>query len=273
MSSLSLAFAILILQLCSMGIILGFTRAASNTRTAALAFIALCPVLQFHYMGDIQHPVLRAFIGAACIFVVVLYSDAALIHKWEFEAQGPTSGAGGLVPVSLEQKSHVHQRPGGGEWSHEFLPRLKFGIRISLTSRFPATRWSVKNIPPFSARNATCVPSRRAFILTAATKLFLCTFLIALLDFMPKSSAQEKMSLFSFDRIPFFTRLVDVSRTEVLIRVASVLGYWFVQYLIIQAAYYTLALPSVVFGLTESKEWPPVFGSVGNSYSIRNFWG
>lgn len=273
MSSLSLAFAILTLQLCSMGIILGFTRAASNTRTAALAFIALCPVLQFNYLSDIEHPVFRAFIGAACIFVVVLYTDAALIHRWEFEAQGPTSGAGGLVPASLGQRSHVHQIPGAGGWSHEFLPRLKFGIRLSLTSRFPATRWSIKNIPSFSGTDATYIPSRRAFILTAATKLFLCTLLIALLDFMPKSSPQEKTSLFSLERIPLFARLVDVSGTEILIRVASVLGYWFVQYLIIQAAYYTLALPSVIFGLTESKDWPPVFGSVGDSYSIRNFWG
>lgn len=257
-----------------MSIILGFTHAGSYIRQAALAIIALYPLVQFKYLDGIEHPVLRAFIGAACIFVVVLYTDAVLIHKWEYEAQGPTSGAGGLVPVTPSDKSVVRKGGShGGGWSPAVLPRLTFGIRMSLTSRFPATRWAVKNIPAFSERDAAYIPSKCAFIFTATTKLFLCILLIALLDFMPKSTTDEKTNLFSSQKIPFFTRLVDVSDTEILIRVASVLGYWFVQYLIIQAAYYTLALPSVILGLTESKEWPPVFGSVGDSYSIRNFWG
>lgn len=274
MSSLSSAVTILTLQLWTMSIILGFTHAGANIRQVALAIIALCPVVQFKYLDGIEHPVLRAFIGAACIFVVVLYTDAVLIHKWEYEAQGPTSGAGGLIPVIPIHKS-VASKGGsrGGGWSPAVLPRLEFGIRLSLTSRFPATRWAVKNIPAFSGKDPTYIPSQWVFICTATTKLFLCILLIALLDFMPKSSTEEKTNLFSSQKIPFFTRLVDVSDTEILIRLASVLGYWFVQYLVIQAAYYTLALPSVILGLTESKEWPPVFGSVGDSYSIRNFWG
>lgn len=256
-----------------MSTVLGFTRATSITRPACLAIIALCPVMQFKHLGGIEHPVLRAFVGAACIFVVVLYTDATLIHKWEFESQGPTSVVGGLAAVPRANKPRVPDGYSGRGWASEILPRIRFGLRLSLTSRFPATPWSVKNIPSFSGRDRTYIPSRGAFIATAAAKLFVCVSLITLLDFMPKASSEEKWDMFSSQRIPIFTRMVDVSGTEVAIRVASVLGYWVVQYLIIQAAYYTLALPSVILCLTESKDWPPVFGFIGDSYSIRNFWG
>lgn len=273
MSPLSAAASILTFQLCTMSFVLGFTRAVSSTRPAALGIIALCPVVQFNHLDGIDHPVLRAFIGAACIFVVVLYTDAVLIHKWEFEAKGPTSAAGGLAPVSPKEQSPKSNGFGSGGWWQDLLSRLKFGFAMSLTSRFPATPWAVRNIPPFSRSNPTYVPSRRAFIFIASTKLLVCVSLIALLDFMPKASTEEKTSMFSPEKIPFFTRLAELSEAEILIRVASVMGYWFVQYLIIQAAYYTLALPSVILGMTESKEWPPVFGFVGDSYSVRNFWG
>jgi hypothetical protein len=41
----------------------------------------------------------------------------------------------------------------------------------------------------------------------------------------------------------------------------------------ISLQYEMLAVCSVALGLTEARDWPKLFGSVTEAYSLRNLWG
>ncbi|KAH7320699.1 membrane bound O-acyl transferase family-domain-containing protein [Stachybotrys elegans] len=260
------------LQLSVMAAILGFTGPSSFLRPAALAIVVLCPYLQLPELEGIKHPVLRAFIGAACVYTVVLYTDAALIHKWSFDVHGPTSSAGGLKP----ERSKVTKLSKNASKEPRSLPnvirRFGFGFEVSLQSRFPTTKWPVKTIPPFSRTNPEFVPERAVFILTELARVIFCLLFLVFLDLLPKN-ADENLVIFSSQRIPFFRRGNSLTLNEIIVRSASVLVYWTSQYIIIQAVYSTLAAITVALGMTPVQSWPPVFGFISDSYSIRQFWG
>ena len=65
----------------------------------------------------------------------------------------------------------------------------------------------------------------------------------------------------------------SINVSELGTRVAAVLGYWAVQYVIVDLMYSLLAVAAVGLRVTTVRSWVPVFGSVSDARGVRLFWG
>lgn len=274
MSPLETALGIITLQVITTSTVVGFTRPNSMYRHAGLPIVVLLVFTQLSHIENLGHPIGRSFLGAASVFLAILYIDVAILSRWAFEARGPTSSLGGLTPVDLQSiKSNggVTQAKTFPRSYRNIIDRFLFGLQISLQSRFPATKWPVKNIPAFSQRDSHYVPSSTIFL---AHNSLMCIVYISLLRLTNGASTPEDNPiLFSSEKIPLFGRLEAITATELQTRVLAVLGYWTIQYMIISVLYSMLSISAVALGLSVVNEWPPVFGSVVDSWSLRQFWG
>ena len=249
--------------------ILGFTSRSSLLRPGALPLMIFLTHLQLPYVKRLDHPLYRAFLGATGFYVIIIYIDAILLHRWSFEAKGPTSSIGGLRPVEYGAPEKT-KRDRSGEFD-DALKRLRYGLSTSLQGRFPATKWPVKNIPPFSRKDPSYVPGKGEFLRRMIIKWSAYVLILDLLGLV--SNDGNKTLIFSSARIPLFTRLVDVSGEELIARIISIIAYWTIQYIVIEVMSSTLAITAVALGITAVNVWPPVFGSLHDSYSLRRFWG
>ncbi|PLN84691.1 membrane bound O-acyl transferase family-domain-containing protein [Aspergillus taichungensis] len=66
---------------------------------------------------------------------------------------------------------------------------------------------------------------------------------------------------------------LGASLTQLGARVAATLLFWAGTYCLLDAAYLFVSVLSVAFGFTQPHEWPPLFGSLTDAYSVRRFWG
>ncbi|KAL8830594.1 MAG: hypothetical protein Q9191_001347 [Dirinaria sp. TL-2023a] len=274
MSLPTVALGIITVQLTTTSTVVGFTSKESLLRPAALVPMVLYAYSQQSCVGQIQHPAGRAFLGAASIFLVFLYVDVALLNRWAYDAKGPTARTGGLVPVqSSPSKTEwvASKEQSAPEAIGTILDRLRFGFSVSLQGRFTGTKWPVKNVPLFSPRDPNYVPGRVEFILRNTLKSSVYVFILRLSSSL--GNPKENPVLFSPSRIPFLSRLWEVSTSEIITRVLSVLGYWVVQYMVIEVLYSFLAVSAVALRITDVDAWPPVFGSVMEAWSIRQYWG
>lgn len=253
---------IVVLQFSTTAVIVGFANQRSLFRAAFLGPMIIATCYHFSTLERIQNSISKGFFGAASIFSVFLYLDAALLSRWTF--QGPTSPLGGLRRVNSQGKPPNTQ-------TSSFSSRLRFGYWVSLQSRFPGTEWAVKNIPSFSKSNPAYVPSRSAFLLRNTLKCLIFGFILRATNDL--GNPQDNPTLFSSARIPLLTRLGDVTMSEFETRILGVLGYWVVEYLFIDVLYSILACVTVALHITDVEAWPPVFGSVLDACSIRQFWG
>lgn len=278
MASSLTAVSLICLQLSTTSAIVGFTSQCSPLRPVVLLVTALAAKAQLSRIDDVYYPVARAFLGSASIFLVVLYVDAALLSRWTYEAQGPTSSLGGLNPgdSSKQPTSSKCGLPNeetspSPDTLNSFVSRLRFGFSVSLQSRFPGTRWPVKNIPQFSRRHPEFIPTRTEFLMKSVLKCWLYVFILRLSTRL--GNPEDSAIIFSSDRIIFFRRLNDISAEETGSRVLGTLGYWTVQYFVIELLYSILAISAVSLHITGVTVWPPAFGSVDEAWSLRQFWG
>jgi len=267
MPAQSVAVGLFGLQFGTLVIVLGFTEAASLWRPALLPVFFLIPYLQLPHLEAITYAPARGMLGAAAVFTVVLYIDGALIHKFSYRAQGPTSSAGGLVPI---EKDGLFVEKEGERKTGHVLGRLHFGLMIGAGARFAATKWPVNNIPPFSPGDPTFIPSKAKFIRDLAPKVVVSWLLLMALDFLPPND--DNLIMFSSQQIPLLPRLGTVGREEMYTRIGTVLGYWLVQYISHIAVHGSLAIGAVALDF-EVAAWPPIFGAARDCYTIRRFWG
>lgn len=268
MSATYAAIGIFAFQFTFMSMSLGFTSAASILRPAFLVIVILCPFIQLPYLEDIHYAPLRGAVGAACVYTVILYLDAVLLHKFTLDADGPTSSAGGLKPVKPNGPRNGLRQNGSLD---NALTRLWFGLVISCQARFPGTKWPVKNIPPHSRSDPNYIPSATQFVLRTLPMVLVSFNLLVLVGYAPRSG--DNTVTFSPEKVPLLLRFASVSRQELLTRVGSVLGYWTVQYFLHIAVHGLAGMLFVGSGISNANAWPPIFGSVRDAYSIRRFWG
>lgn len=197
----------------------------------------------------------NAFCGCLVVGFAMVASERLMVGRWWVCAGGPLGkresqvGAGWRVVAA-----------GGGR---------SFVTDLLLSPRGVNREWAVKNIPHFRSSNPAYVPTRSAFLRRRLTST-LVSFLLydAIANFPPPDP-----SMFSPSTIPFFRRFSDVTSSELALRLSSTLTFWINTYCIINVINGVLALFCVGLGLSEAKDWPPIFGAVGEAFSVRKFWG
>lgn len=263
---------LLFAQYTTTALILGFTSPTSAFRLALLPLVVICSAT---CVPACKSFLLRgpwaAIVGGYSITYLFQYITLALLSGCSYETDGPDSE---LAPQRAIEKEHAQQQ--GHEsrkpltTAQSFWRQLQFGISAASSFRWSGTKRQVKNVPYFSAIDPSYVPSRATFLRQTATKILACYLVIDLLGL----GNDEGMNRANFDssKIPFLTRLNEISLAESIMRYSATVGAGVGIYCSQDCLQSMLAFVTVALGFSRIEDWRPRFGALGDAYSIRRFW-
>ncbi|EAW16874.1 uncharacterized protein NFIA_002240 [Aspergillus fischeri NRRL 181] len=173
----------------------------------------------------------------------------------------------GLEDNSLTTKHEPGKRPGKPS-------RLRLALRLATSTRGVGTKWQVKNIPPFPAwvTSADGSVDRMRFLIRQ-TAILMWQYLA--LDLLYFGYFARFYQLQSFTHAPGTEFLGYYNPTAIQqgARLAIAIVFMVALRLLLDWAYRCFSVISVGIKLTPPEDWPPLFGSIANAYTLRNFWG
>ena len=171
-----------------------------------------------------------------------------------------------LIWVSRVDSARIPAR--GGNPKAETIPSQAIDVIALLWNlRRVGTRWQVKNIPA-SSNSGPKSTSRLRFVLRRLTTIILA-YLI--LDMMISAPSPD-LALVSPQKETLF-KPSDLSTEDVVFRIIGTLSFWLSSALINLIMTNGAAILSVLSGLSSPADCPPLYGFIGEAYSIRRFWG
>lgn len=218
---------------------------------------------------EITHSLHMSIFMSSNISMILQYLDSVLLSRWTYEAQGPTSALGGQK--NLRTTRDVTQQELKPHAS-TLVRRLVFGWEEAFRPRSTRTPWEVNHVPKFFPDRPDMVPMRAQFIYWTGRRCLISFFIVDVISFIGRDATLNSVN-FASDRIPFFTRLQDVTGQEVLLRFISSALHWATFGFLLQAMYDTLAVGAVVLDLGRIERWPPLFNRWTECWSVRQFWG
>ncbi|KIK56853.1 hypothetical protein GYMLUDRAFT_75913 [Collybiopsis luxurians FD-317 M1] len=190
-------------------------------------------------------------------------------HVWFDHSIGTTVGSCLLnalhVLVLVDPfKEYRHQSDdlrGGKPRELPWLKRVYWAWSVLMSLRGVGWNYQMPHIPERSEPP----PTRTKFILNMLGNLIRCYLLVDLTQNLLRAAPflhhHQRPQDFSLRSLPFHQRFFCIAT-------------WFTSgYAAISAQYYTVALVCVTCRFSEPGDWPPPFGSLASSYSVRNFWG
>lgn len=129
-------------------------------------------------------------------------------------------------------------------------------------------RWGVAWAPAFRQKDPGYVPSRMELILI---RLWDLLWTVAIIWFLRKYPLNTERIDFLGVPNGFLTRLSDLDEREVIIRVHASLTGYLMQYCSIRACHSLASCIAMVCG-QDPKEWPPLFGSIADAYTVRGYF-
>ena len=171
-----------------------------------------------------------------------------------------------LIWVSRVDSAHIPARRGNPK--AETIPNQFIDVVALLWNlRRVGTRWQVKNIPASSNRGPKSM-SRLHFVSRRLTTIM---FAYLILDIMISGPSPD-LALVSPQKETLFNPS-DLSMEDVVFRTIGTLSFWLSSALINIIMTNGAAILSVLSGLSTPADCPPLYGSIGEAYSIRQFWG
>lgn len=200
------------------------------------------------------------------------YVESALVVKWSFETQNPTSSAGSQVSTSkCKNRSEfaITTQTHGGN----FRERFRFGYVVLSSVRNVGTPYVVKGTPEFSTKDRDYIPSRREFLIRKAIIITLALFAIKIVS-QTKQPYEYNQIVFSVEAVPIFKGDRENLRIDKLIfRSVTVLIYRLVLYLVLNGFLSLFPFINVALGVEDVRVYRPNFGPIHEAYSLRQFWG
>lgn len=243
--------------------ILGFSRANSSLRLVFMPILVTWTwVLLPYSTNGVSRRFYASILASQSLGMCLQYLEMGLLSRWSYIAQGPTSSYGGYSNHKAETADPPKVR----------ASRARYMLDTIWDNRRAGSPWEVKHTPQFSEVVPSAVPPRGSFLFWKTAELVVCLFVI---DLATAAHVNPNLNalMFTWARVPVLTRWRDITSEELLIRVAATSGWWIVQYCVLKAMYNVLAIPLVLFRVTEVREWRPLFGPLRQSWSIRQFWG
>lgn len=240
-----------------------FTDRGSPVRYIALAILAICAyVLPRSYQHFVKSTgwIGRVPAGAA-FWNNVTCIDRLILRGWDYEHYGPHdlhSSGNGKAKSSPDRSDQIRGT------------RMEFGSEVAGLARGVDRFWEIKNVPHFDEERPDYVPSRGAFVLVHTAAVLTCYYLH---NFAASATFRLDPQLLDASHIPLLARISELTTRELRTRVISTLGYWTVQYCMMQFFYSASALVSAMINPQSIKSWRPLFGSPKDAYTLRNFWG
>jgi hypothetical protein len=164
----------------------------------------------------------------------IVLKDAQRVLYRVGEKPGQITSAGFMARFAWGW--HLHNSPRGVGWHHE-IPRLP------------------KNPPSYNASQ-----NRKAFLLSRLYTLSVCVAVTV--GFFPINAANPALA-------PGATPLVH---QPLYIRALGTFGLGVPALVNINAQHCVMSMVLVALGISQPADWPPLFGSLKNMYTVRNFW-
>ena len=251
-------------QLLATVTILGFTTARSWIRLTAIPLLTLCSAL---IVPRCTHHLHRSSWAA----LVGGYSTTFLLHLMATVISERRDLTISKKATNGIRSPHKDGNPKRDETKRRLWSHFKSGLQATFTCRWSGTPREVRNVPPFSSQNPNYVPSRTVFLRRHLLSLISCYLTLDLLGLA--ADPEVNAIFFAPSKIPFWTRLRQVSSQEIAMRVFGTLGSGLGVFCSQQGVYSLLAILFVGTGLSQPLYWRPLFGSIGDAYTVRRFWG
>jgi hypothetical protein len=146
-------------------------------------------------------------------------------------------------------------------------------LRLCFSTRSVRTKFQLSHVPSFPPyfRNRAA-PARIPFLYRTAL-IFIWQYV--LLDLADTSMASQPTSTPGpYGDADEYLNPLQASREQNLTRLGtSVVGSFIAGRIIMDFVYRGMALIAVGLGVSEPADWPPFFGRMQDSYTIRTFWG
>lgn len=240
-------------------LIIGFTAPSSPLRPAGLVLIAywLYKCVPLCMPALVRTP-WAALVGGYAATWAYHYLDVALLNKWSFEKRGPT---GGHLRLSNKKEVANDFTKAKGTLA---IDRLKFGFNVFASPRFIGTPYQAANTPE-------PVAVEREHFLLRELGIIVVSYVV--LDAIQSQNDTEISAEFlTVGKVPIFSRLSEVTAKEVAIRSCTVLAAAIAMNCVQGGVYHIFALLAVSCKVSEPRDWPPLFGSYREAYTLRRFW-
>ncbi|KAL8668717.1 MAG: hypothetical protein Q9168_006664 [Polycauliona sp. 1 TL-2023] len=203
-----------VLSLIQYVLVLGFTSKSSPFR-----FLGAVPMLSYIFLAlrnaEIHHDTIPQLflimsMGGTATFAFQ-YLDSALLSRWTYSAQGPTSDRGG--------QKNLQSDPDTQRSSGPLTSKLVFGWEEAFRARSVSSPWEVPNVPRFypTDKHPNRLPTKAQFLSYAALRCLISFCLLDLVGWMGRDASMNTVN-FASERIPLFARWRDVTGEELVVR-------------------------------------------------------
>ena len=249
--------------------LVGFTKPSSPLRPFAVALLlALCILLEATVHERLDNRAWKCIAATLAITIPLTAVANYIVDNVNFAAGGPERGvvqntSSNRVAAAQDEKekSSISSRPQSS--------KFWFAVEQVTSRRRIGTPWQVKNVPPFSSRDAGHVPSRSAFLLKTAASIFYCH----LIWYIGSTQQLPDAALVAIGKQPLISRFREVTKEEILFRTACTASSYVQIVATLKTFPHVFGFIAVASGLSEPAAWPPSFGALSELYSIRQFWG
>ncbi|KAL8791593.1 MAG: hypothetical protein Q9195_005798 [Heterodermia aff. obscurata] len=266
-------FVLFLTQRITIALLAAFSHPTSYLRPLIFPIFIAWNIYLFPYYKNYSPTLLSlSLVCFETLGQIPTYAEQILLKQWTLDTFGPAK-------YNAENSSDERTPRLKSPSSHSSWERLRFGTWLAFSTRYISTPHQATNTPPYSTRDPTYIPTRTSFI---ARKLLIFAISYLSLDILAQGSQPELNPIrFADAKIPLFTRLPfyqhdpssTISAEELLLRVSTSLSAWVGSYIVIQLAYGTPQILTVALGLSSPAQERPLFGSIGEVYTLRGFWG
>lgn len=144
--------------------------------------------------------------------------------------------------------------------------RFKMAATVLFSSRIDVP---AQSLPPFRSGDAQYVPSRREFLLKRSWTFAWTISAFSLLHAYPLILWPDD---FESPKHHLLRRLPDVSAREWIITLHMSFCSWFQPYYLFTATHSLASVIAVVYGDSPAN-WRPLFGNLGEAYTVQRFHG
>ncbi|EQB52035.1 signal peptidase I [Colletotrichum gloeosporioides Cg-14] len=147
--------------------------------------------------------------------------------------------------------------------------------------------WNNPRHLPFRLNTSPTWSSRALFVIRRALKVGLLLVINSLVN---KARIYLKADLLDLtpDKYPIIRPMISqtifdcsrddctynpVSQRQILVRIFAVFSWIWSNFLILESYHALLSTIFVLLGIDNSADWPPLFGSIADAWTVQHFWG
>ncbi|EEQ87592.1 TRI7 protein [Blastomyces dermatitidis ER-3] len=146
------------------------------------------------------------------------------------------------------------------------------GISIGLNLRGIGTPWLAKNTPEFPSYYGGRRPGRFIFLLRQSAIVIWQYLMIDLLEAAGSAQSPEEIQMVQGLGSEFM--YLSATKEQLIARIAtSLVSNFVMSRMMVDGVARLLSIISVGLRISNPSDWPPLFNSMWDAYTLRNYWG